>query len=218
MARLPRQQWENQIAAIEGTDNWYRARQMHKGAIIATAHMGSFEIGLCAMLKVEKRIHVVFKRDIRSRFERLRRTLRERLGVIEAPVDDGLANWVRLREALLADEVVAIQADRVMPGQKGLKVPFLGGHILLPDGPARLAAITGSPILPVFTMRERDGKVRVVIEPAVTPTGMDAAAVETAVRELADVIARRVAQCPQQWLLLQKAWLEDQAPAGAGVE
>ena len=138
-ARLPREKWDGQIAEIEGQENWHQARELRRGAIIATAHMGSFEAGLCAMLRVEKRIHVVYKRDASSRFERLRAELRRNLGVVEAAVDDGLANWIRLRDALLADEVVAIQADRVVPGQKGVKVKFLGGHVLL----ARWAGETG---------------------------------------------------------------------------
>ena len=32
-----------------------------------------------------------------------------------------------------------MQADRVMPGQKGQAVPFFSGHTLLPTGPIKLA-------------------------------------------------------------------------------
>jgi KDO2-lipid IV(A) lauroyltransferase len=143
-------------------------------------------------------------------FERLRNALRENLGIIEAPVDDGLANWMRLRDALFANEVVAMQADRVMPGQKGIKVPFLGGHVLLPDGPVRLAAITGSPILPVFTVQQRDGRIRVMIEPAIEVDINQPEATTGVMERLGQVIARQVARYPEQWLVLQRAWLEDQ--------
>ena len=44
----------------------------------------------------------------------------------------------------VADEVVAIQGDRVMPGQKGERLAFFDGHMLFPTGPVRLAIASGS--------------------------------------------------------------------------
>jgi KDO2-lipid IV(A) lauroyltransferase len=146
------------IESIEGHEKYVAARAMKKGAILLTAHMGSFEVAVAGLLAHEKRIHVVFKRDV-GRFERIRQTLRQRLGVIEQPVDDGWGIWMRLRDALREDDVVAIQGDRVMPGQKGVRMPFLGGHLLLPTGPVKLATASGAPIIPVVSVRTPAGRV-----------------------------------------------------------
>jgi KDO2-lipid IV(A) lauroyltransferase len=155
-------------------------------------------------LEQEKRIHVVFKRDT-GRFERIRQGLRQRLGVVEQAVDDGWGVWVKLRDALQADEVVAIQGDRVMPGQKGSRVPFLGGHMLLPTGPVKLALASGAPMAPVFSVRTPEGKIRLFIEEPIH-VGHD---VDEAMAKLADVIGRYVAQYPEQWLVLHPAFEED---------
>jgi lauroyl/myristoyl acyltransferase len=207
--RMPRRELEGQIVSGEGEEAYHRARSLGKGAIIATAHMGSFELGMCAMLRIEKQIHVVFQRDAFSRFERLRSEFRRRLGIHAAAVDDGWAMWLGLREALGRDEVVAIQADRVMPGQKGVKVPFLGGHALFPDGPARLSAITGAPIIPVFAIRQPDGRVQVHVEEALLPGGGDSDAIGQTVGRLAEMVGKYVKRYPEQWLVLQRAWCED---------
>lgn len=207
--RMSRPQLVARIAAIEGKEQYSRVRQEGKGAIIASAHMGSFELGMAGMLEVEKRIHLVFQRDASSLFEKLRREFHQRMGIIEAAVDDGWGMWMKLREALAADEIVVMHADRAMPGQIGVRVPFMGGHMLFPEGPAKLAAIAGAPIIPVFCVREEDGRVRLFIEQAIRVNEPSAEAIAKAMAELAEVAGRYVRKYPDQWLVLQRAWCED---------
>jgi lauroyl/myristoyl acyltransferase len=109
-----REQLQERIESIEGAQAYLDARSTKHGAVLLTAHMGSFEAGLAALPMQEKKVHVVFKRDRVGGFEKLRKSLREQLNVTEAPIDDGIANWMRLRDALLKDEVVAVQGDRCM--------------------------------------------------------------------------------------------------------
>ena len=117
--------------------------------------MGSFELGVVALRELNERVHVVFRRDRVDAFEHLRSTLHQRLGVAEAALEEGWTVWMRLRGALQANEVVAIQGDRVMPGQRGMEMPFLRGHLSLPTGPVKLASASGAPIIPVFTACRR---------------------------------------------------------------
>lgn len=200
-----RDQMAARVHSIEGADLYLAARAAHRGAVLLTAHMGSFEAGLAALPIAEKRVHVVFKRDRLAGFEKLRRTLREQLNVTEAPIDDGWAVWMRLREALLNDEVVAVQGDRVMPGQKGLRVPLLAGTIELPTGPFKLALSAESPVIPIFSVRQPDGTVRILIRDAIHVSG-DANGIEHGVRSFALVLAQQLADHPEQWLVLDEAF------------
>ena len=197
--------------SVEGEDHYRRARSMGRGALVVTAHLGSFELGTAMLRAFEKRVHVVFRRDRLSSFERLRSEQRASLGVMEASLDDGWGVWLRLRDALLADEVVMLQGDRMMPGQRGVPVPFLGGHIELPAGPVKLAMATGAPIIPVFTIRARRGRFRVIIDEPITveagPLRWDGP--HPALLRLAASIERQVAAYPDQWLMLHRVWCED---------
>jgi KDO2-lipid IV(A) lauroyltransferase len=201
---MTRQELVGRIERVEGREKYTAARALGRGAIILTAHMGSFEAGIAALLGQERRIHVVFKRDS-GRFERIRRTLRHRLGVVEQPVDEGWEVWVRLRDALKANEVVAIQGDRVMPGQKGKRMPMCGGHVLLPTGPVKLATASGAPIIPVFSIRNDAGRIELFVEDAII-VGDD---VDAALAQMARAIERYVLSYPQQWLVLHRAFCED---------
>jgi KDO2-lipid IV(A) lauroyltransferase len=209
---LSREQLLARVASVEGHEHYVAARAARKGAIVATAHIGSFEAGAAALLEHEAKIHVVFKRDP-SRFEQVRCALRRKLGILEAPVDEGFGLWLRLREALHRDEVVMLQADRVMPGQKGQKVPFLHGHVMLPSGPVKLAMASGAPIIPIFSLRTPTGGIRIRIEPAIT---LDGGGADAATLKLARVIETVVREHPEQWLMFQPAFVEDalEPPAG----
>ena len=204
-----KEELSSRIASVEGREGYDQARRLHRGAIIATAHMGSFEVGMAALLQSEPRIHVVFQRDREDLFEQLRTGVRNKLGIVEAPVGEGLGTWIGLRDALLGDEVVAIQADRVMPGQKGQKVPFLGGHMMVPAGPVKLAMITASPIIPIFSIRQPDGRIVVKIEQPIYVEQGRPELFEPALLQLAQVMAKQVRLHPGQWLVLHKAWCED---------
>lgn len=199
------------IESIAGRDAYLAHRREGSGAIIITAHMGSFEVGLAALAEVEPHIHVVFKRDAMDGFETLRRTLHKTLGIHEAPIDDGWDTWMRLRDALESNHVVVMQGDRAMPGQKAQAVPVLGGRLMLPLGPVKLAQISGSPIVPVFAVRSPSGRCRVFAEP---PIRVDPAAdlvdgVHPALIEWGKVIEKYIAAYPGQWLVLDRAFVED---------
>lgn len=205
-----------QVSTVVGREHYEQARSTRRGVIVATAHLGSFEVGMAALRNMEPKVHVVFQRDAFSSFDQIRAQLHRRLDVVDAPVEDGPNVWIRLRDALQADEAVLIQADRVMPGQKGVAVPFLGGHLEMPLGPVKLARISGAPILPVFAVRDPDRRIRLIIEPAIeVGPGEESARGGQPSRPmlaLAATIERQLKQWPEQWLMLQPAWMEDQPP------
>lgn len=203
-SRLNLEQLRAKVDRVDGEEAYCRARAGGKGAVIITAHLGSFEMGLAALRSVERHVHVVFKRDALDGFERIRQSLRQRFGIHEAAIDDGLATWMQLRDALHRNEVVVLQSDRVMPGQKSLRVPFLKGELDIPVGPAKLAIAVGCPVIPIFSIGTRPGRCRVQIEPAIHVD--ESSRVEDVVRKIAKAIERQVEAHPDQWLVLHRAF------------
>ncbi len=201
------------IDGVDGHDRYAAARKLGRGAIILTAHMGSFELGLAALTAIEPKVHVVFKRDTEDGFEAIRQNLRQKLGVIEAPIDDGWAIWIKLRDALRADEVVVLQGDRALPGQKAQSAPVAGGHVALPLGPLMLAMASDAPIVPIFTLATAPGRCRVIVEEAiiVDPQAEPVNGVHPALLKIAKVIEKYVVAHPDQWLVLDRAFVEDVA-------
>jgi KDO2-lipid IV(A) lauroyltransferase len=203
------------VASIEGMDNYRAARAKKRGAILAAAHLGPYEVAVAGLRQHEPKVHVVFQRDRNiPAFENLRAKLHEHLGLIEAPVENtpgALGPWLGLRDALARDEVVLLQADRVMPGQRGIRLPFCHGHIEVPPGPVKLALATGSPIIPVFSSWEKDGRVRIVMEKTIEVTEpWPRSGVHPALLELTRIIEKHVRQHPDQWHMFDPAFCEDQ--------
>jgi KDO2-lipid IV(A) lauroyltransferase len=215
-AGLSREALAARVANVVGEPRYLRERQAGRGAVLVTAHMGTFEVGLAALRGREPNVHVVFKRDPFPAFERLRSSVRTILGVHEAPIDDGWASLVRLRDALLQDGVVVMQGDRAMPGQRSQVVPMLHGHVRLPTGPVKLAQLTGSPIVPVFVVRAGRGQYDVhLCEPIHVGSNADDSAdhVRIALLAIAGQIGAFVARYPEQWLVLEPAFTEDEQRA-----
>lgn len=224
---LTREQLLAEISGVDGHEHYEAARAGGRGLIVVTAHMGSFEVGLAQLTTQPGRVHVIFRRDAQGGFERQRSSLRKRLDVREAPVDDGWTMWIRLRDALAAGDTVVFQGDRVMPGQRGRPVPFLYGHVELPTGPVKLARISGAAILPVFTVRDAAGKIRVCVEPPILPAddfddepvataGSAAGGRDPLLLKLAGVMEKYVRAHPEQWLMFHPAFCEDQNPGRRG--
>src|SRR5690606_36431295 len=126
--------------------------------------------------------------------------------------DDGLQSWLRLREALAAGGTVLMQADRAMPGQRALVLPFLHGHMRLPLGLVRLAQLTGASIVPAFAIRTRPDPRRMHIElcEPIHVAGPEPSHADEALRRLAGVLAGVIGRHPEQWLVLHPAWVEDE--------
>jgi KDO2-lipid IV(A) lauroyltransferase len=208
------------VERIDGEPGYLAVRQRRAGAVLVTMHMGAFEVGLAALRRVEPKVTVVFKRDAFAGFERIRQRVREQLGVREAAIDDGLPALFRLRDALLDDEVIVMQGDRAMPGQRSQIVPFLGGHLRMPTGPVRLARLTGSPIVPVFVLRGRGGKFRIQMA---APIDVDACQlqsgdVDPALLALARTFESTITQYPEQWLVLERAFATEPLKTTSGAE
>ena len=212
--RMDAAQMRQDVEHVEGSQHYDAARDLGRGVIVATAHFGAFESAVASLLEHEPKIHVVFQRDRSGAFEEVRRRLHERLGVIEHPIDDGLSAGAGLRGALQRGEAVLMQADRVMPGQRGTLMPFFDSHIEMPVGPAKLAAMTHSPIVPVFARRMPGGKVRITIHPAIQVNlAENPDALTDTVRHLAVVIESHVREHPEQWLTLHQPWRETSSHA-----
>ncbi len=209
--RMTPKQLRERIETIEGREAYLEHRKQGHGAIILTAHMGSFEVGLAALADVEQNIHVVFKRDAMDGFESVRTALRTNLGVHEAAIDDGWDTWMNLRDALEQNHVVVMQADRAMPGQKAQALPMLNGHLMLPLGPLKLAQISGSPLVPVFTVRTPGGGCKLFAEKPVyvDPHAELIHGIHPALLEVGKVIEKYIAAYPEQWLVLDRAFVED---------
>ena len=171
-----------------------------RGMVLVTAHTAGWEIvgpllgrsfGLDMML--------VTHAEPNAAAGALQDQARRRSGVSIAHVGDPLASLPLLRH-LRGGGVVALQLDRMVPGMRTRTVPLLGAFGELPEGPFRLAQVSGAPIVPIFCARRghRDYLIR-----AFEPRRLERRASEDAVDEAAAHPAASMTaflkQHPTQW-------------------
>jgi predicted LPLAT superfamily acyltransferase len=127
---------------------------------------------------------------------------------------------VPILAALKRGEIVALHGDRSLGGGGDLAVPFLGGTAHFPLGAYRLAAFSGAPIFPGFTVRERMGAYWFfVLPPMCIHRELRRAAPESLrahVTEYAAGLESVVRRYPFQWYNFYPFWdPPSETPAGA---
>ena len=177
----------------------FEALQSHSGgAIILTAHMGSYDLGAQMFAAYSTRRIVMVRApevdpDTRN-FEESQITGRVQVTFNTEAADLALD----LLSALRDGEVIAIQGDRVTEGIASVETTLFGRRTRIPSGPFALAMVARAPIFPLFVIRRGRRAYRLLTCPPIE-------VVRTSNRH--DDIARAV----EQWsraleTTLREAW------------
>jgi KDO2-lipid IV(A) lauroyltransferase len=124
--------------------------------------------------------------------------------------EDGARAHRALTRRLRAGGVVSLLVERDFTAT-GVPVDFFGERARFPAGPARLAALTGALLVPVFSGFTPTGWTLELAEPVEVP---DRSAVPAALQAEADSLARMIRRTPWDWHALQPVWAADRPVAG----
>lgn len=189
-------------AVLRGDDNVEAARAPDKGIVLVTAHTAGWEM-LGPLLhrgsEWRREVVMVMTPEPDAAARRLHDDARLAAGNRVSHVGDPLASLGLLRD-LRKGAIVALQLDRVPPGMKTRSVRFLGEPGVIPEGPLRLAAVSGAPLFPMFSART--GYRQYVIDarpPIFVPRRASEAELDAVAQRLADELARFLRIHPTQW-------------------
>lgn len=194
-----------------GDERLVAAHREGKGAILLTAHVGNFELGGMFLKKLTLgEVFAVYAPDPSAVIEAHREDARRRAGVTGIPVTNSPLAFVPILRALEKGHVIAMQGDRDVSGT-GQLVTFFGEETPFPDGPFRIAALSGAPVLPGFVFQHDDGvHYRSLIEEPIRIPPLRGAAREEAIRRALEQFVRRLEQVirahPTQWYHFRRYW------------
>ncbi|MDI3283979.1 lysophospholipid acyltransferase family protein [Polyangium sp. 15x6] len=145
---------ERLVGLCASDENYVQAASEGRGVIIATAHTGGWQAAGPILRSVHTAdVVVVMAHERDERAEALTDDARDKAGVRIVHVGTSPLDALPLLSHLRRGGVVAVQIDRLPKGMRGREVTLFGEPFVVPEGPLSLAALSGAPIVPVFTRR-----------------------------------------------------------------
>ena len=179
------------------------------GAILLTAHMGSYDLGAAVFAeRFQRDIRMVRAPEADAETARHLDQSLERAGAGAVKVAYNVSSMalpLELLNAIRAGEIVSIQGDRPVPNASQRPVGLFGKIVSLPDGPFMLAFVTEAPIFPVFIVRSSFHHYKIIARPPICcgRTERDREAViEEAMQAWTKTLEQIVAAHWSQWFSL----------------
>jgi lauroyl/myristoyl acyltransferase len=172
-----------------------------RGVILVTAHTAGWEV-VGPLLARDRNLDVTIveaaERDPVA--ASIQDDARRALGIRVAHVGDDPLSALPLVKHLRDGGVVALQIDRAPRGLRTRAVTLFGRPAAVPEGPLRLASLTGAPVVPVFVARLGHRSYEIAASaPIHLGRGASDAAVDAAAQEMASRLEAFARAHPTQW-------------------
>jgi KDO2-lipid IV(A) lauroyltransferase len=190
---------------VEGAEHFAEAEAYGRGVIFVSGHMGSTEVAAAMAVLRGYRITSAaepMKPDWLMEYLVLSR---RRMGIDLLPANrSGVALLRVLRRGGMAAFIIDAGIDR----GGAVPVTFFGRETLFPDGPARLARLSGAPLVFGTAVRLPHGRYRAFVFPPLLPD-READPSADALRltqSLATILEGLVRRYPAQWYAFREVW------------
>ncbi len=195
----------HRYVTFENEENLLKAYSKKRGVLALTGHVGNWEL-MSAALALRFGPGAVVARPIDfSPFDRLMRDIRTRTGMEIIPKQRSMR---KLMDALNQNKGIGILLDQNVDWYEGEFVNFLGRMACTNKGLALIAMKTGAPVVPIFSVREKHGRYRIVIEREVEliSTGDRVKDVQENTALFTNIIESYVRKYPDQWFWFHNRW------------
>ena len=179
-----------------------------RGGLLVTGHYGNWEAGGILMSRVVNMpLTVVAMAESDEDVNRLRRDIRDQMGIATLEVRQSLDTALQIRRLLNENRFVAMLIDRHL-GRDRVAVTFFGRQAWFLQTPALMGYFTGAPLVVCFLERDRPGHFQTkAVGPIVVDRSLPRAdAVRQATQRVADAIEARVRANPHSWYHFYRYW------------
>jgi Kdo2-lipid IVA lauroyltransferase/acyltransferase len=191
---------------IEGLANFERVRDNKKGMLLLLSHFGNWELMGLLTKGLGSQVMVIAKPVKKNtRVDRMITEVREASGI---EVVSSQKASRKILQALSQNRMVGLLIDQRAKRSEGVMADFFGRKAPTTPALAVLGMRTGAPILPLYLLRDGNGKYRLMIkEPLeLVQTGnvKDDVLANTELinRSLEEMIRRY----PEQWFWVHRRW------------
>ncbi len=189
---------------VNGVEHLKEALSLNKGAILASAHLGNWELGAAVVAGLGFPIDVVALNHDDEEINNFFISQRKSQGVGVIPV--GMAVR-RCFKALSENRSIALVSDRDYY-DNGLELEFFGKKTIIPKGPALFSRRCGSPIVPVLMVRNMDDTFTLNIRKPimVEHTEDEHQDLMRTTARIVKMLEGEILQYPSQWYVFRRFW------------
>jgi Kdo2-lipid IVA lauroyltransferase/acyltransferase len=185
---------------LEGGEYFDQAREAGRGVLVATAHLGNWELSAFAHALMTAPMYVV----VRPLDNPLIDALVERRRALTGNLPIGKKDFARaILKALSANQTVGILIDQNAALDSGVFVDFFGVPASAGTGFAKFAAHSGAVVVPGFALwSEPEQRYVLRFYPPLEMTGDAQRDTQTLQSKLEEIIR----EYPDQWLWIHRRW------------
>jgi Kdo2-lipid IVA lauroyltransferase/acyltransferase len=193
-----------QLVEYQGFELVDRLLAEGRGLVVASAHLGSWEVLAAAYARKGIPVSLV-TRNLRGRANEALVAARAESGLREIAPRGALREGVA---ALKRGEMVVNLIDQNMLPKRGVFVDFFGTAASTTPAPALMARRAKAPAVVILAVNQSDGRIRACVEgPFPVPHGGRVAEdVRAHTQAMSDVVEKYVRNYPEQWLWVHRRW------------
>lgn len=129
-------------------------RQMDKGGLLISAHVGNWEIAGQLLNRLEKKINILLLDAEHQQIKMYLSDVLTNRNVNFIVIREDYSHLPEIKKAFEQREIIAIAGDRFIEGNKIMVFDFLGKPAPFPVGPVNIAARFRVPVSYVFAIKE----------------------------------------------------------------
>lgn len=194
---------------ITGNDIFLDLLQQQKGFIIASSHIGNFEINGYLLKQNSKRINAIIFGGESADYQEKRNQILIKNNINPIPVSQDMSHVFNINNALSEGEIVSMPCDRFMGAGKAVEYEFLGKKAKFPAGAFTLATQFDVPIVTIFCMREKSLHYHIYVNKIDVDDSENLSKKEK-INKLAHQFIQKletiVKQYPEQWFNFYNFW------------
>lgn len=192
---------------IEGYEHFARLDKGSRGFMMLSSHVGCYEVAGYSLVSANKRLNAIVFGGEKATVMQGRKSKLDSNNIRMIAVNPDMSHLFLINEALLADEIVSMPADRIVCSSKTVEAELLGAPVHLPQGPFAVATMRGLDVIAVNVMKTSAKGYTIYVAPLAYD---HAASRRQQMRQLAAAYAEelqyRVRQYPTQWYNFFDFW------------
>lgn len=170
-----------------------------KGGMLISAHVGNWEAAGQMLEHINAKVNIVMYDGEDENIKKYLDSVTGERSFKIIYVKNDLSHIFQIKNALAANEIVCIHADRFLPGNKTISTDFLGEQAQFPYGPFLLSLKMDAPSVFVFAFKETDEHYHFYSSPLHYYSKSNGDTEQTVLSDFKTDLENKIKQYPTQW-------------------